>query len=238
MFSTKQSGDSSLLFLAAACIVTVATSLTFHQLRKRQRAEDLSTSSSSSSSPNHKIGSYECLIGNTPLVCLEKLSSLLGQNKKIYVKMESLNPGGTGKDRAALSMIQHAQETNQLPPEGSGSGVVIEGTSGSTGISLAALCASKGYSCIIFMPDDQGEKKYFIYDSFICVSVVYVIYHLFCVHPFCHVRVDIWTILLHSKRKTNHFRMSWGDSTSSAYSFHIKSQPLCEFSSTKGGTNQ
>jgi cysteine synthase A len=69
--------------------------------------------------------------------------------------MESLNPGGTGKDRAALSMISAAEAAGMLRP----GGTVVEGTSGSTGISLAGICNAKGYKCVIFMPDDQAIEK-------------------------------------------------------------------------------
>lgn len=128
--------------------------------------------SSSSANSNDEKGTYESMIGNTKLIKLKNLSNLLKRN--IYVKMECFNPGGTGKDRAAFAMIQHAIKQNLLPPPPTSStastsfsdsnikkkqGVVIEGTSGSTGISLASLCASMGYECHIFMPDDQASEK-------------------------------------------------------------------------------
>ena len=94
-------------------------------------------------------GGYEALIGNTPLVRLDKLSKLVRCN--IWIKMESFNPGGTGKDRAALAMLKKAE--SHLVTH------VVEGTSGSTGIALAALCASRGYKLTIVMPDDQAKEK-------------------------------------------------------------------------------
>jgi cysteine synthase A len=139
---------------------------------------------------------YEALIGNTPMVHLSILSALI--QRDIYVKMESLNPGGTGKDRAALGMIRAAEESQGLPPpdytmsiyirstssdvllselslESFGDpldasileatrrsrtgGLVVEGTSGSTGISLATLCASRGHACLVVLPDDQAMEK-------------------------------------------------------------------------------
>ena len=165
---------------------------------------------------------YEDCIGNTPLIHLPKLSSMLGNNTHIYVKMESFNPGGTGKDRAALFMLRHAEANGDLPtpstlgdnhgpfdgdssfPSSSASidtkeethfsntrensggntkdntatvtndlsstintavqrsktgGVVVEGTSGSTGISLSTLSRQRGHSTIIVMPDDQSKEK-------------------------------------------------------------------------------
>jgi cysteine synthase A len=150
---------------------------------------------------------YESLIGRTPMIHLKKLSLLLGNGKNIFVKMESMNPGGTGKDRAALFMLRDAEEKGLLPPPLSKmisssittqtmqdhnqdknndpspntnhddeedfhttiiqsaiqrsrtGGIVVEGTSGSTGISLATLSAQRGHSTIIVMPDDQAKEK-------------------------------------------------------------------------------
>ena len=137
------------------------------------------------------------------MIKLHNLSGVLG--RFIFVKMESLNPGGTGKDRAALSMIRSAEEANELPQpvseqtrskqsgpifsvgnndsngttntrNGHGQdkltasiveamkrsrsgGLVIEGTSGSTGISLATLSVARGHACIVVLPDDQALEK-------------------------------------------------------------------------------
>ena len=195
-------------------------------------------------------GGYESLIGNTPLLYLPKISSLLPNKVKIYVKMENMNPGGTGKDRAALSLILDAERRGELPPpskvsgfedsiarnngnrirrvdtvggdngfDGDGDnrgrcsnqdtkeqspnqqlskddnysnqsavpssalisrnsipsnihsailtalrntrthGILIEGTSGSTGISLASLSCTRGHGIIVVMPDDQSSQK-------------------------------------------------------------------------------
>lgn len=138
------------------------------------------------------------------MVKLDFLSQRIGRS--IYLKMENMNPGGTGKDRAALCMIQHAEASGQLPTpmlgrnrnqsrfqclnEGNddtdatsenedilgslsslqqaiqfamkrsqSGGLVIEGTSGSTGISLATLCAARGHACLVVLPDDQAPEK-------------------------------------------------------------------------------
>ena len=107
--------------------------------------------------------SYANLIGNTPLVKLEKLSKLLGCD--LYAKMESMNPGGTGKDRAALYMLRdclkrHAGERIAIDySANTARGLVVEGTSGSTGIALANLCLALGLHLHVVMPDDQAIEK-------------------------------------------------------------------------------
>ena len=155
-----------------------------------------------------QLSAYEQLIAKgTPLVRLHRISKLVDRN--VYVKMESLNPGGTGKDRAALSMIQNAEAKGLLPPPQSTTsdlfltpsvgdnqqgttrqsnnnnnnnnnnacdsqlkemiqraiqtsrtgGLVVEGTSGSTGIALATLSAARGHACLVILPDDQAVEK-------------------------------------------------------------------------------
>ena len=192
----------------------------------------------SSSTTTVDKGGYESLIGNTPLLYLPHLSSLFPNGVKIFVKMESMNPGGTGKDRAALNMILDAERRGNIPPplqnlhcSGKGddlcskrvdnddmyddrnddeysdvqdkmlsnhrstainnqsaqlsmssmihsnipldihnailvalrntrtNGILCEGTSGSTGISLASLSCSRGHGVIVVMPDDQSSQK-------------------------------------------------------------------------------
>jgi cysteine synthase A len=154
------------------------------------------------------LTAHEQLIeGGTPLIKLRRVSKLIGRT--IYVKMESMNPGGTGKDRAALNMIRMAEKEGKLPPATTASsvncddnlflhpslpavtvtnkntntnitttteneleamvlraiersrtgGLVVEGTSGSTGIALATLCASRGHACLVVLPDDQAVEK-------------------------------------------------------------------------------
>ncbi len=94
---------------------------------------------------------YEQLIGNTPMIRLGSLSEVTGC--EILAKVEFLNPGGTGKDRIAINMIREAEMSGKLGQKGMNT--VFEGSSGSTGISLAALCNSKGYKCKVALPDDQ-----------------------------------------------------------------------------------
>jgi cysteine synthase A len=93
------------------------------------------------------------LIGKTPLVRLSKLGPANGAT--VYGKMESLNPGGSVKDRIALSMIEEAERTGALKP----GDVIVEPTSGNTGIGLALVCAVKGYKLILTMPDDYSIER-------------------------------------------------------------------------------
>jgi cysteine synthase A len=205
----------------------------YHQRRRERRKNTILKSG------------YETLVEDigTPLVKLHKLSFLL--NRSIYVKMESLNPSGTGKDRAALNMLKDAESKGLLPSptqyndhddltlyptiitttttekideengEESGDhttnnttetssssssstttttrtisaesfetmidqalkksrtgGIVVEGTSGSTGIALATLAISRGHGCIIVMPDDQAVEKQLILQSLNAVVCV------------------------------------------------------------------
>ena len=92
-------------------------------------------------------------VGNTPLIRLRRLSEETGC--EILGKAELLNPGGSVKDRAALSIIRDAEKRGTLKP----GGVVVEGTAGNTGIGLAHICAARGYRCVIVIPDNQSQEK-------------------------------------------------------------------------------
>lgn len=94
------------------------------------------------------------LIGNTPIVKLNKLPDSTGAD--VYIKLESFNPGGSVKDRAAINMIERAEAEGKLIP---GRSTVIEPTSGNTGIGIAMVCAVKGYRCIITMPDNATLER-------------------------------------------------------------------------------
>ncbi|MCC5666756.1 cysteine synthase A [Nostoc sp. CHAB 5784] len=92
-------------------------------------------------------------VGNTPLIRLNSFSEETGC--EILAKAEFLNPGGSVKDRAALYIIQDAEEKGLLKP----GGTVVEGTAGNTGIGLAHICNAKGYKCLIIIPDTQSQEK-------------------------------------------------------------------------------
>lgn len=96
--------------------------------------------------------SVEELIGHTPLFHLETNAQT---GAKLLVKLEFLNPGGSTKDRAALSMIQNAESQGRLTP----GGTIIEPTSGNTGIGLACVAASRGYHLILTMPDTMSTER-------------------------------------------------------------------------------
>lgn len=95
------------------------------------------------------------LIGNTPLVEVTNLEKELKLEATVLVKLEYLNPAGSVKDRAAISMIEDA-ENRGLLKEGS---VIIEPTSGNTGIGLAAIAAVKGYRMILTMPETMSVER-------------------------------------------------------------------------------
>lgn len=211
MVQTRSSiaSHASILILAG-CGICGITSLGYALLKWRNKDDGRR---------NRHLTAHEYLIElGTPLIPLHHMSKLVGRN--IYVKMESLNPGGTGKDRAAINMIRSAERENLLPqpnsagdlflltsvtgiPETPGDsstdtdgdndpkkknqsqnqsaslesmivqamttsrtgGLVVEGTSGSTGIALATLCAARGHACLVVLPDDQAMEKKAILQS-------------------------------------------------------------------------
>lgn len=95
------------------------------------------------------------LIGNTPLVEVTNIEKELGLEATVLVKLEYFNPAGSVKDRVALAMIEDAEEKGLLK-EGS---VIIEPTSGNTGIGLAAIAAAKGYRAILTMPETMSVER-------------------------------------------------------------------------------
>ena len=100
------------------------------------------------------------LIGHTPIV---KLSRIVPDGyADIYVKLESFNPGGSIKDRIALSMIEDAEKKGLLKP----GSTIIEPTSGNTGIGIAMICAVKGYRCILVMPESMSLERIYILKSY------------------------------------------------------------------------
>ncbi|ARQ69889.1 PLP-dependent cysteine synthase family protein [Streptomyces marincola] len=106
------------------------------------------------STPRRPAASLDHLIGGTPVIALDL--GLPHADTTVYAKLESANPLSSVKDRTALSMLDAAERRGALLP---GVSTVVEATSGNTGISLAALCAARGYPCVIVLPDNAtGER--------------------------------------------------------------------------------
>jgi len=99
--------------------------------------------------------SVDRLIGGTPLLELKNLEKDLGLKAKVLAKLEYLNPAGSVKDRVARAMIDQAEREGKLGP----GAVIIEPTSGNTGIGLASVAAARGYRVIIVMPDTMSRER-------------------------------------------------------------------------------
>lgn len=92
-------------------------------------------------------------IGNTPLVRLERVTS--PDMAEVWVKVEGMNPGGSIKDRTALAMVTRAEREGRLRP----GGMIVEPTSGNTGIGLAQVASARGYRLILCMPDSMSDER-------------------------------------------------------------------------------
>lgn len=99
--------------------------------------------------------SVEQLIGKTPLLELTHIEKKLGLQARLLAKLEAFNPGGSAKDRVAKAMIDDAERSGKLKP----GAVIIEPTSGNTGIGLACVAAARGYRVIIVMPDSMSVER-------------------------------------------------------------------------------
>ena len=99
------------------------------------------------------MSTLEQTIGNTPLVKLQRMGPDNGS--EVWLKLEGNNPAGSVKDRAALSMIVEAEKRGEIKP----GDVLIEATSGNTGIALAMIAALKGYRMKLLMPDNMSQER-------------------------------------------------------------------------------
>jgi cysteine synthase A len=101
------------------------------------------------------------LVGDTPLVAIRTLGRA-APRATIWGKMEQANPGGSVKDRICLAMVLDAERSGKLKP----GGVVVEPTSGNTGIGLALVCAVKGYRCVLAMPESMSLERRQLLEAF------------------------------------------------------------------------
>ncbi|HEX7487343.1 MAG TPA: pyridoxal-phosphate dependent enzyme, partial [Anaeromyxobacteraceae bacterium] len=92
-------------------------------------------------------------IGNTPLVRLNRITA--GLKAQVVAKLESFNPAGSVKDRIGLAMIEAAERDGKIGPDT----VILEPTSGNTGIALALVCAARGYKCALVMPETMSKER-------------------------------------------------------------------------------
>ena len=99
--------------------------------------------------------SAEQLIGGTPLLELARIGQEAGLNARVLAKLEFLNPAGSAKDRVARAMLDDGEASGRLKPDS----VIIEPTSGNTGIGLACVAAARGYRIIIVMPDTMSLER-------------------------------------------------------------------------------
>ena len=120
------------------------------------------------SSKKKIFDSIDQTIGNTPIVKLNNISQKLKLSGNILDKLEFFNPLGSVKDRIGLAMIDEAEKKSQIRPES----VIIEATSGNTGIALAFICAARGYNLILTMPSSMSieRRKIMISDVILSIS--------------------------------------------------------------------
>ncbi len=95
------------------------------------------------------------LIGNTPLLEIQNIEKDENLKARVVLKLESFNPGGSAKDRIALAMIEDAEKKGLLKP----GGMIIEPTSGNTGIGLAWVSTVKGYKLVLTMPETMSAER-------------------------------------------------------------------------------
>jgi cysteine synthase len=93
-------------------------------------------------------------IGNTPMVALRRLTE--GLDSEVFIKLEYMNPGGSVKDRIGVAMIDAAERDGKIEP---GQSVIVEPTSGNTGIALALVCAARGYELVLTLPEGMSRER-------------------------------------------------------------------------------
>jgi cysteine synthase B len=124
--------------------------------------------------PNHKLqmpiraASLEAQIGNTPLLSFRRLTAHLPENVAVYAKAEWTNPGGSVKDRAAFNIIRQGELDGRLTPDK----IIMDSTSGNTGIAYAMIGAAKGYRVKLFLPQNASPERTAILGAY-GVSIVY-----------------------------------------------------------------
>lgn len=102
-----------------------------------------------------KVASVLDLVGNTPLVRINNITRDIPEGVEVYAKLESYNPGGSVKDRAALSMIEDAERNGRLTRDK----ILLDSTSGNTGIAYAWICAVKGYHAKLCVPENVSSER-------------------------------------------------------------------------------
>src|SRR5450759_3014051 len=93
------------------------------------------------------------LVGNTPLVCIRRLTA--GAKADVVAKLEFYSPAHSVKDRIGVSMIEAAEKAGLIKPDT----IIVEPTSGNTGIALAMVCAARGYRCLLTMPETMSKER-------------------------------------------------------------------------------
>ena len=109
----------------------------------------------------HIASSVTELIGKTPLLRASRFAAAAGISNAPLLKLEYLNPAGSVKDRAALKMIEDAEKAGKLKP----GAVIVEPTSGNTGIGLASIAAARGYRVVLTMPETMSAESCFPYTA-------------------------------------------------------------------------
>lgn len=142
-----------------SCVIVASLATAFYTYKQYKSKQN----SKESKTPN-RIDNITELIGNTPLVKVASLSEYTGCN--VYAKLELQNPGGSAKDRVALKVIQNAIDNGLVTPHKEHRDLVFEGTSGSTGISIALICNALGLQSFITLPDDTSLEKLKLLESY------------------------------------------------------------------------